>query len=233
MAKPLDRMEWDFSACPESELGACFNWEYLREILRLDPELAPQLLHPFIPHKLSAPGQTFRYSSDRRQWLCESLDERFPRDPYLILPHDLRDALQDLGSSVVYRIPVTDLHIKPPDPMPHTWGDKIGAGEAQILSLAINWNLSQDAIKKHFAEIIKTHPRPVTPRNRRGVGGPHALREKLKFLGARRIWKRAAGDPITARSEAALYDAQSAWEKASAKAGKVLEQFRTKTFKIR
>jgi hypothetical protein len=96
VGRRLERLEWDFETCPGEELGACLDWEYLREIVLLDPEIAQRILHVFIPVELHVPGSVWRRVDgvdDPDFETVKDLSKYFPRHPYLSLPEEYRSRL--------------------------------------------------------------------------------------------------------------------------------------------
>ena len=89
---PLPPEEWDFRRCPESERGACLQYEYVREYVRARPEMAIKLTNGLRPSPYDQPLK-FIFSD---KWHPDSLPmfcPDFPVIPWLGLPPATRAAL--------------------------------------------------------------------------------------------------------------------------------------------
>jgi hypothetical protein len=148
----------------DDELAAVYNWEFLREVARMEPQ-GREIIHPFTPFA-----------------------DRFPDSPYLTLPDQLKQQLENRGPAAWFRFTVPESLIQADnlELMPHSWSDAAAVNAAhEFLILAIDWNLSPKVLKNRFAEIVKAR-RPRSGVERRGRT---TVREVLKFLAAKRIWK--------------------------------------------
>jgi hypothetical protein len=241
VSKKLERLEWDFSkkSCPDEELGACLDWEYLREIISFDAEVAQRIVHQFIPIELHCPGapigRLVEWPDDpemeaRRADFetLRDLSKYFPRYPYLTLPADYRSRLLALRPSRVgYHVTERILETRQGEPVPYVWSDEM-AGRFEVVSIGIDWTLSTTAITDRIQEIIEARRGDRTAEDPRGTAANKRVRDRLYRLGARRIWKSFAGDhgKILRSEYADLYSDQTGWMHAVDKAGKDIEAFR-------
>ena len=225
MDKTLPEAEWNFAWCDETDLLVCFNWEYLRELIRSNPGAALKIRHPFLPMELRKPNtDDIVYAKTPRGELYKLLNKYFPDFGYADLPISFRQQLRTLSSSNDYRIPGCSLRVTQSDPMPHTWVDDLLSGDS-VMTVAIDWRLSNDALAKHFREIVEGK-RSKQAVKRSGEDRYRKLRTALKQLGARRILKFVKRDFKEVRDIAAsLYGLDSAWIKADNQASEALDRF--------
>jgi hypothetical protein len=184
----------------DDELAAVYNWEFLREVARMEPQ-GREIIHPFTPFA-----------------------DRFPDSPYLTLPDQLKQQLENRGPAAWFRFTVPESLIQADnlELMPHSWSDAAAVNAAhEFLILAIDWNLSPKVLKNRFAEIVKAR-RPRSGVERRGRT---TVREVLKFLAAKRIWKKAGGSFKKASAIWTNYGERRSWLDAIQKAEKEILAF--------
>jgi hypothetical protein len=238
MDKDLERSEWDFSSCRKRELNNCLNWEYLRQIIRSDPEIAQRIVHPFLPLELHRPGATaslIEWQDDpemetrRANFQTQKdLAKYFPERPYLRLPPDYRSRLLAIKPSKIgYRLPERILEIKPRELVPHIWSDD-SPGRFEVLSLGIDWSLADDAIIDSFRKIIRARRGKRKPDYRRGTAPHKLMRDRLKRLGALRVWRHWAANfsEIQHGNARGLYRTRQAWIKQTGLAADDVRHFR-------
>jgi hypothetical protein len=221
MDKDLERSEWDFSACKKlsaSELTACLDWEYLRQIVLFDPEIATRIWHRFLPIELHCPGAIHKrvegvedpdFETDR------DLSRYFPERPYLTLPTDYRFRLLALRRSRFgYHVGERILETKSGEPVPHVWSEE-RAGRFEVVSIGIDWDLTPTAIAARVKEIIRARRGERKAVDPKGTAPKKLMRDRLHRLGALRVWKHWAGNfgEIQHTPAKALYRSRQAWIK--------------------
>jgi hypothetical protein len=242
MDKELERSEWDFSRCKtltDPELNACLSWEYLREIVRFDPDIAKRIVHPFLPIEMHSPGakprQHIEWSDDpetesRRADFetQQQLSRYFPETPYLKLPQEYRARLLKLSPSFLgFTIREHILEIKPGDLMPHKWTDTI-MDRLEVVSLGIDWTMAPDALIASFRQIIEARRGERKAKPKRGTAPGKLMRDRLKRLGALRTWKHWAANygEIQHSHARDLYQSRQAWIKQTGLAADDVRRFR-------
>jgi hypothetical protein len=225
MDKDLDRSEWNFKSCPDEELTACLNWEYLRQIIRLDPDVVKRILHPFIPIEMHCPGAKPRLvewdddpEMEARRADFETqrdLSKYFPERPYLTLPADYRARLLALQTSRVgYHVGERILEIKSGDTVPHIWSDE-PAGRFEVVSIGIDWALTPTALMGRIKEIIEARRGDRKANDPKGTALNKFIRDRLKRLGALRVWRHWAANfgEVQHSNAKGLYRTRQAWIK--------------------
>jgi hypothetical protein len=184
----------------DDELAAVYNWEFLREVARNEPQ-DRVIIHPFT-----------------------EFADRFPDSPYLTLPDQLKQQLKNRGPAAWFRFTVPESLVQADnlELMPHSWSDASAVSAShEFLVLAIDWNLSPKVLKNRFAEIVEDH-RPQRSIERRGRT---TTREILKFLAAKRIWKKAGGRVQKANAIWTNYGERRSWLDAIQKAENEISAF--------
>jgi hypothetical protein len=202
VGKTLARSEWDFSTCPKAEVGWCVQWEYSRQIARDDPVALAEMLASF-PRKY------------------------FPDVPYLGLPRQLRDAFPNAEPRALFSVPEHKLEVRPGGQLPHTWPtqwDDI----IEVLSIGINWRLSDDALAKAFLEIVKARRGNRKHAPRRGMTKKQLHAAKLNRLGALRAWEFCGRDfkKLDFTDMRELYRDESAWRRMVKRAENQVKKYR-------
>jgi hypothetical protein len=192
----------DETKYPEEQLIAAYHWEFLREAIAIEPEGA-EIIHPFFPN-------------------CQ----QFPDTPYSELPQELKETLAAHPSAPngTFYLPESWIQTSSIETLPHVWHDDT-LGDRPGLALLINWNLSPNALKKRFSEIVEAH-RTKKHRESRGRARISSYREKLRFLAAKRAWKAANGDFKKAYEIWPYSKIEGSWRTAEKKADKVISGFR-------
>ena len=182
----LDRLEWDFSSCPDNRLYFCFTTEFAREI----PEIIKQFYHDqeHNPKKFDEGyGQwhhiIFSDTGNKEGACLEVIDapEGFPEKPYLSTFHHIDDTSYlpyDVG-----RKPLRPVVVKPNGGYQADDWKPDNLRPDQVEHFQIDWDFSDAAIVAAFAEWLKKvwdRPTPV-----KSVG---------HFCPASSIWKSVQPD---------------------------------------
>jgi hypothetical protein len=192
----------------DDELTAVYNWEFLREVAR-EKTQDREIIHPFIAF------------ADR---FPDAFVDGFPDSSYLTLPDELKQQLKSRGPAAWFRftVPTSLMQADNLELMPHSWSDAAAINASyEFLVLAIDWNLSPKVLKNRFAEIIKDHPRRRSAERR----GRTTIRERLKFLAAKRIWKQAGHSFEKASAIWTNYGERRSWLDAIQKAENEISAF--------
>jgi hypothetical protein len=234
MDKDIERSEWDFSGSKKltaPELTACLDWEYLRQIVLFDSEIATRIWHRFLPIELHCPGTIHRrvdgvddpdFETDR------DLSKYFPECPYLTLPAGYRSRLLALRRSRVgYHVGERILETKSGEPVPHIWSDET-AGRFEVVSIGIDWSLTDTLISKSFLKIIKARRGERRADDPKGTSPKKLISDRLKRLGALRVWKHWSGNfsEIQHSNAKGLYRSRQAWIKHTGDAAEDVMHFR-------
>jgi hypothetical protein len=161
----LNRTEWFFRGVPDAELERCAAWEYSRQIA----QDRVRILDPAHVKLVSFPDSDY-----------------FPGTAWLELPEKEQGRI--LGrpaSSSGYEVKAL-IETNGTEKLPRVWsGD-------QIVSIFVNWKLSDDELAKRFKTVLNEQRKRIgAGQSKSARGDPHnnaRIKEKLKALGALRIW---------------------------------------------
>jgi hypothetical protein len=157
--KDLDRAEWNFEHVPAHELQACLTWEFSRELV--------------LSWRLDTKDIKGAYLGN---------SAHFPSKPWLKIPANERYKMLEGRSRVAYRL---ELEPRPGETFPYTW-------EQNVVAIAIDWRLADSTLSRKFEAILQERRREIGAKqkgDRRGDTQSKGSIQKLKALGARRIWK--------------------------------------------
>jgi hypothetical protein len=160
----------------------------------------------------------------------KTLSKYFPERPYLTLPAAYRSRLLALQPSRVgYHVGERILETRPSKPVPHIWSDE-NAGRFEVVSIGIDWSLTDTLISKSFLKIIKARRGEREADDPKGTSPKKLISDRLKRLGALRVWKHWSGNfsEIQHSNGKGLYRSRQAWIKHTGDAAEDVAHFREK-----